>query len=97
MRTVKHLAMATSMAALLLAGCSPGGEKGGQSTAVAESAIGSTKYELDAKWPKPLPNNWQIGPLLGIHVDRHGLIWTTNTSSALDNYDTGAERGEADC
>jgi DNA-binding beta-propeller fold protein YncE len=32
-------------------------------------------FEFDPGWPKPLPNNWVLGPIGGIHVDARDAIW----------------------
>ncbi len=95
MISLKQFARAASAAVLLMAAaCSPGGEKGASSSAPAGDG---TKFALDASWPKMLPDNWQIGPLTGIYVDKHGLVWTANQSVALNDYDTVKERGAGYC
>jgi hypothetical protein len=33
------------------------------------------RYEVDAAWPKPLPNSWLIGQVGGLAVDKHDHIW----------------------
>lgn len=33
------------------------------------------KFEVDASWPKELPNNWIMGQVGGLAVDRHNHIW----------------------
>ena len=55
------------------------------------------RFTLDHDWPKPLPNHWQIGAAEGIFVDRHGLIWTTNQSNKLNDYDLALAKGQGDC
>jgi hypothetical protein len=40
-------------------------------TAVPEAP----KYKVDASWPKELPNNWMMGQVGGLAVDRHDHIW----------------------
>lgn len=32
-------------------------------------------YKVDAAWPKPLPNQWIIGPVCGVAVDSHENVW----------------------
>ena len=32
-------------------------------------------FEVDAAWPKPLPNNWAVGPVSGIATDARDHIW----------------------
>lgn len=33
------------------------------------------KYQVDPSWPKELPNNWIMGQVGGMAVDRHDHIW----------------------
>lgn len=33
------------------------------------------KYKVEASWPKELPNNWIMGQVGGMAVDRHDHIW----------------------
>jgi len=33
------------------------------------------KFKVDASWPKELPNNWIMGQVGGMAVDRHDHIW----------------------
>ena len=39
------------------------------------SAQDPPKYQVDASWPKELPNNWIMGQVGGMAVDRHDHIW----------------------
>ena len=32
-------------------------------------------FDVDAAWPKPLPNNWAVGPVSGISADTRDHIW----------------------
>ena len=32
-------------------------------------AAGVPRFEVDSKWPKPLPNQWMLGDIGGIAVD----------------------------
>ena len=40
------------------------------------------RYEVDASWPKSLPNNWLIGQIGGLAVDKHDHIWSTSARAA---------------
>ena len=51
-------------------------------------------FVVDPGWPKPLPNNWIIGDIGGLYVDRHDHIWVYHRPRALDSTDAGA-LGEA--
>ena len=33
------------------------------------------QFEVDATWPKTLPNRWILGQVSGIATDRHDRIW----------------------
>ena len=33
------------------------------------------KYQVDAAWPRELPNNWIMGQVGGMAVDRQDHIW----------------------
>jgi len=43
--------------------------------AVATCAQDAPKYRVDAFWPQELPNNWIIGQIGGLAVDREDHIW----------------------
>jgi DNA-binding beta-propeller fold protein YncE len=47
------------------------------------------KYQVDASWPKELPNNWIMGQVGGMAVDRHDHIWVLQRPST----DTPDEMG----
>jgi len=56
------------------------------------AAPGATapSFVVDPGWPKPLPNNWIIGDVGGLFVDRHDNIWVYHRPRALDSTDSGA-------
>ena len=47
------------------------------------------QYQVDAPWPKPLPNNWLIGQVGGLAVDKHDHIWVNQRPRSLTD-DRGA-------
>jgi DNA-binding beta-propeller fold protein YncE len=49
------------------------------------------RFEVDADWPKPLPNNWIVGQVAGIAVDRHDHIWIIQRPNSLTDDEAGAE------
>ena len=55
---------------------------------------GAPNFVVDPGWPKPLPNNWTIGDIGGLFVDRHDHIWVYHRPRALVTTDAGA-LGEA--
>jgi len=45
-------------------------------------------FEVDPKWPKPLPNNWIIGAVAGVAVDARDHVWITHRPSTLQPNET---------
>ena len=41
----------------------------------AQGADGIPRFDVDATWPKPLPNKWAVGPVSGIATDARDHIW----------------------
>jgi DNA-binding beta-propeller fold protein YncE len=58
---------------VLAALSSPGGPL--MPIADAQQASDIPFFEVDAAWPKPLPNNWAVGPVSGIDADARDHIW----------------------
>ena len=52
---------------------------------------GLPNYYVDPTWPKPLPNNWKIGGVMGIAIDRNSDIWVYNRPNDLTSLELRAE------
>jgi hypothetical protein len=52
---------------------------------------GRGKFTVDAAWPKKLPNQWLVGQVAGVAVDRHDHIWIVQRPGSLTNDEAGAE------
>ncbi|HZY04758.1 MAG TPA: hypothetical protein VFF02_14800 [Anaeromyxobacteraceae bacterium] len=50
------------------------------------------RFLVDADWPKPLPNQWLVGQVCGVAVDRHDTIWIVQRPSTLTADEAGAEQ-----
>ncbi len=48
-------------------------------------------YRVDPGWPRELPNNWTIGQVSGLAVDRHDMIWIVQRPSSITDREAGAE------
>lgn len=49
------------------------------------------EYALDSSWPKlPLPNQWALGLINGIHVDANNHLWMFHSPELVPNYARGA-------
>jgi DNA-binding beta-propeller fold protein YncE len=49
-------------------------------------------FQVDALWPKPLPNNWLLGQVGGIAVDRFDRIWVVQRPASLTPRERAAEQ-----
>ena len=68
------VAVALVAVALVLSGCASG-ESGAQSSRMAP------KFEVDPFWPKPLPNHWILGPVIGVAVDSRDHVWIVHRNT----------------
>jgi hypothetical protein len=50
---------------------------------VAADAPGVPVYKVDAAWPKQLPNNWIVGQIGGMAVDKDDHIWVLHRPRSL--------------
>ena len=72
--------LALSIAIVVLAACgTPGAapvEEGGGPMA--------PRFEVDPLWPKPLPNHWLLGTVIGVDVDDEDNVWIVHRGASLD-------------
>ncbi len=57
---------------------------------VAQAQNQPPRYEVDASWPKALPNNWLIGQIGGLAVDKHDHVWVNQRPLSLSEDEKGA-------
>jgi DNA-binding beta-propeller fold protein YncE len=60
--------------------------------AAVAKAGGIPQFLVDPFWPKPLPNNWLLGQVAGIRVDRFDHIWVVQRPGSLTKRDRAAEQ-----
>lgn len=48
------------------------------------------KFQVDAAWPKPLPNNWIMGQAAGVAVDAQDNIWVVQRPKSLTDDEKAA-------
>lgn len=48
------------------------------------------EFKVDPDWPKPLPNQWLVGQVAGIAVDRNDTIWIIQRPGSLTPDEAGA-------
>jgi hypothetical protein len=49
------------------------------------------RYQVDAAWPKPLPNGWIMGQVGGVAVDAQDNIWVYQRPGSLTDDERGAQ------
>jgi len=81
-----HAAGIRPTPAVLLVSFAIGIALSGISTAWAAGVPEMPKFKVDPSWPKELPNNWIMGQVGGMAVDRHDHIWVLQRPS-LDTVD----------
>ncbi len=60
---------------------------------------GLPDYKVDADWPKQLPNNWIMGQVGGIAVDRHDNVWVLQRprSNTVDELGAAQDPPRSEC
>ena len=69
----------------MLAGCATSTE--GPAAAADPVAAGermAPRFEVDPLWPKPLPNHWLLGTVIGVDVDDEDNVWIVHRGSSLE-------------
>src|SRR5215813_9722981 len=56
-----------------------------QRKAVVQAAgVQAPRFEVDPMWPKPLPNHWVIGAVIGVAVDAKDHVWIIHREGSLE-------------
>jgi DNA-binding beta-propeller fold protein YncE len=65
-----------------------------QKKAVVHAAGGTQapRFEVDPMWPKPLPNHWITGNMIGVSVDSKDHIWVIHRGGSLERMETYAQQ-----
>ena len=72
-----------ALAVLAVAGC------GSLPRAKSDSV---PRFAVDPYWPKPLPDNWILGQVSGIAVDKNDTIWIVHRPATLSTTEKGAPK-----
>ena len=49
----------------------------------AQPVVETPLFQVDASWPKPLPNQWAVGPVSGVATDARDHIWIIHRGEAV--------------
>ena len=50
----------------------------------AAGGVQAPRFEVDPMWPKPLPNHWIMGNVIGVSVDAQDHIWIIHRAGSLE-------------
>jgi len=51
---------------------------------VEAATVQAPRFEVDPMWPKPLPNHWVVGPVIGVSVDARDHVWILHRQESLE-------------
>jgi hypothetical protein len=61
--------------------------------ALSQSPVSNVpQLQVDPFWPKPLPNNWILGQVSGVAVDKRGHVWIVQRPRLLSDRELGAQQ-----
>jgi DNA-binding beta-propeller fold protein YncE len=52
--------------------------------AVEAAGVQAPRFEIDPLWPKPLPNHWVMGNVIGVSVDDKDHVWIIHRGGSLE-------------
>ena len=61
----------------------------------ARTTPSAPQLQVDPFWPKPLPNNWILGQVSGVAVDKRGHVWIIQRPRSLSDRELGAQQKPA--
>ena len=67
------------------------------STSLGAGPSSPPRYKSDPDWPKPLPNKWKMGGVIGLGIDQGGPVWVYHRPTDLTSLELEAEVGVSDC
>ena len=70
-----------------------------EGVAHAAGTVTAPRFEVEPLWPKPLPNHWIMGNVIGLTVDANDHIWLVHRGASLERMETYAQATPqaADC
>ena len=68
----------------LIAGLGIGSAVFKRRAAVEAAGAQVPRFEVDMAWPKPLPNHWIMGNVIGVSVDAQDHVWIIHRQGSLE-------------
>ena len=56
----------------------------GKKAVVLANGAQAPRFEVDPMWPKPLPNHWLMGNVIGVSVDSKDHVWIIHRQGSLE-------------
>jgi hypothetical protein len=64
----------------------------------APQTVQAPRFEVDPMWPKPLPNHWVLGNVIGVGVDARDHVFIVHRhDTVLEGTENGADEGISEC
>ena len=60
-------------------------------------AVQAPRFEVDPLWPKPLPNHWVMGTVIGVSVDANDHIWIIHRAGLARSEGTVRDDDAEEC
>jgi DNA-binding beta-propeller fold protein YncE len=83
MRRHRNLLVGATFAALLLALGAAQVVLEKTASAQAKNSVMAPRFEVDPMWPKPLPNHWIYGNVIGVSVDARDHVYIIHRTDVL--------------
>lgn len=80
--SVKRTSLVGAALAAAILGLAIGQDRLG--AALAEQPVQAPHFEVDPFWPKPLPNGWVIGSVIGVGVDSRDHVYIVHREQSLN-------------
>lgn len=65
--------------------------------AAAEKSVKAPVFEVDPFWPKPLPNHWLLGNVIGVAVDSRDHVYIVHRNDQFARTELGLQSGVSEC
>lgn len=65
--------------------------------AAAEKSVKAPTFEVDPFWPKPLPNHWLLGNVIGVAVDSRDHVYIVHRNDKFAGTELGLKNGVSEC
>jgi DNA-binding beta-propeller fold protein YncE len=54
--------------------------------------VDAPRFEVDPMWPKPLPNNWLLGNVIGLGIDAKDHVWIVHRADTVLPNEAGQDQ-----